>query len=70
MIGNARTFLNAKKGREIWTQFIDLLKHGRHVFDGLPVRCERHQNRMALLRQAADFDTECPDGGCTEPWYA
>lgn len=68
LIGNAETFLNARKGGELWNKFFDLLKHGRHIYDGLPVKCERHPDRTAVLRRAIDFDEECPDGGCKEPW--
>lgn len=68
MIGNADTFLNARKGKELWTRFFELLRKGNHVYDGLPVRCERHPDRMVDLKGPADFDQECPDGGCKEPW--
>jgi hypothetical protein len=68
LIGNAETFLNARKGRELWNQFFDLLKTSRHIYDGLPVICERHPDRTAVLSRAIDFDEECPDGGCKEPW--
>ena len=87
MIGNATTFMNAKKGKELWNKLFGLLKDGGHMYDGLPVKCERHQNRTAnlvylplystsplltilfLQKQPLDFEIECPDGGCTEPWY-
>jgi hypothetical protein len=68
LIGNAETFLHARKGGELWSQFFDLLKQGRHIYDGLPVKCERHPDRTAVLSRTIDFDEECPDGGCKEPW--
>lgn len=68
LIGNADTFLGARKGQELWAQFLSLLKRGKHVYDGLPVKCEQHLDRMAILSRAIDFDDECPDGGCKEPW--
>jgi superfamily I DNA and/or RNA helicase len=37
LIGNSDTFLHARKGGELWGQFFDLLKWGRHIYDGLPV---------------------------------
>ncbi|KAJ6619752.1 P-loop containing nucleoside triphosphate hydrolase protein [Mycena sp. CBHHK59/15] len=67
MIGNADTFMNARKGKDLWTKFFGLLRGGGHVYDGLPVRCERHPDRAAVLKSPIDFDNECPDGGCKEP---
>ncbi|KAK0501721.1 P-loop containing nucleoside triphosphate hydrolase protein [Armillaria luteobubalina] len=67
MIGNSDTFTHAKKGKEIWTQLFDLLKGQKHIYDGLPVRCQRHPNRTALLKTELQFETLCPDGGCSEP---
>ena len=68
MIGNSDTFQKARKGHEIWSKLFEMLAHGGHVFDGLPVKCEQHQNRRALLKVPEDFDVSCPDGGCLEPW--
>ena len=68
MIGDAETFLNARKGKEIWIQFFDLLRHRGNIYDGFPVKCERHPDRTSILRRAEDFEEECPDGGCKEPW--
>ncbi|KAJ7756425.1 P-loop containing nucleoside triphosphate hydrolase protein [Mycena maculata] len=67
MIGNSDTFLNSRKGKDLWTKFFGLLRDGGHVYDGLPVRCERHQDRTFVLKSPADFENECPDGGCKEP---
>ena len=69
MIGNGRTFMNARKGREVWTKLFDLLRRNGHIYDGFPVKCERHTDRTGLLKCADDFDKECPDGGCLKPWY-
>jgi hypothetical protein len=68
MIGNSQTFSMARKGGELWTRLFGLLKKDGHVYGGLPVKCERHPDRIATLSHAADFDKECPDGGCKEPW--
>ena len=68
MIGNAETFLNARKGKDMWIKFFNLLRLKKYIFDGFPVKCERHPDRKAVLCRAADFDEECPDGGCKEPW--
>ncbi|KAH7925247.1 P-loop containing nucleoside triphosphate hydrolase protein [Leucogyrophana mollusca] len=67
LIGNAPTFLNARKGKELWGTLFGLLKDGGHIYDGFPIKCERHPDRKAILNQAVDFDVQCPDGGCTEP---
>ena len=68
MIGNTKTFLDSRKGKDLWSKFLSLLKHGSHVYDGFPVKCERHSDWKSLLRCPEDFD-QCPDGGCSEPWY-
>lgn len=68
LIGNVETFLNARKGKEIWTQLFDLLKQDGHIYEGLPVKCERHPETTSLLREPVDFENECADGGCNEPW--
>ncbi|KAF9004594.1 P-loop containing nucleoside triphosphate hydrolase protein [Cyathus striatus] len=67
MIGNSHTFKNARKGKELWTKFFDLLSKGNYMYDGFPVRCERHPDREATLKQPQEFEIECPDGGCKEP---
>ena len=68
IIGNANTFTKARKGRELWTQLLELLWKGKHVYDGFPVICNQHPNRTALLKTPGEFDTDCPDGGCSSPW--
>ncbi|KAI1436113.1 P-loop containing nucleoside triphosphate hydrolase protein [Xylaria sp. CBS 124048] len=67
MIGNASTFMNASKGREEWIRLFERLKSQGQIFDGLPVRCEKHPSRMAVLHSPDQFDLHCPDGGCAEP---
>lgn len=69
VIGSAETFLRSRSGKELWQKFLNLLTSGSHVYDGFPVRCERHPDRTNVLRWPADFDT-CPDGGCSEPCTA
>ena len=68
MIGNSETFRNARKGKDIWVQFFDLLKQDRRIFNGFPVKCERHPDRVATLDRPEAFEEKCPDGGCQEPW--
>ncbi|KAK0705676.1 P-loop containing nucleoside triphosphate hydrolase protein [Lasiosphaeris hirsuta] len=67
LIGNMETFMRSKKGRETWHPFFELMKTHGHLYDGLPVRCEKHPDRTALLKEPIDFDKSSPDGGCTEP---
>lgn len=68
MIGNAHTFQTARSGKEIWIKLFGMLKDKGHLYDGLPIKCERHPDRVGLLRCADDFDQHTPDGGCTQPW--
>lgn len=68
IIGNASTFTSSRKGSKVWGPFIEQLSQAGQLYDGLPVKCERHPTKVALLKDKEDFDTECPDGGCSEPW--
>ena len=68
MIGNANTFMRSRRGNEAWVSFFEYISENRHLYDGLPVRCERHKQKQVLLQNAEDFDMKCPDGGCAEPW--
>jgi hypothetical protein len=68
LIGDAETFMKSRNGGQLWRKFIDMLKTNNHIYDGLPVKCEQHPARLAILRSPEDFDKECPDGGCKEPW--
>ena len=67
LVGNAKTFLTSRRGRDLWDKFLNLLKDHHHLYDGFPVKCERHPDRKSLLKCPSDFE-ECPDGGCSEPW--
>ncbi|KAF3484283.1 NFX1-type zinc finger-containing protein 1 [Arthroderma uncinatum] len=67
MIGNSETFMHARKGKDIWRKLFVHLKENDHIYEGFPVRCEKHPDRTALLCKAEDFEAECPDGGCKEP---
>jgi DNA replication protein DnaC len=67
IIGDSETFLASKKGAGTWKPFFDLLKQSNSIHDGLPVKCEQHPDRQNVLKQPLDFDTLCPDGGCSAP---
>ncbi|KAK5657152.1 hypothetical protein OQA88_3209 [Cercophora sp. LCS_1] len=66
LIGNMATFMASKKGENTWLPFFQLLKERSHLYDGLPVKCEKHPETEALLQEPSDFDKHCPDGGCTK----
>lgn len=70
LIGNSETFIHSRKGGSLWRKFFDHLKMNDHIFEGLPVKCEKHPDRTAFLSSPDDFDLQCPDGGCKEPWYS
>ncbi|KAG1725641.1 P-loop containing nucleoside triphosphate hydrolase protein [Suillus paluster] len=63
-IGNMDTFQSKSP---LWSGLFDLLKQASHIYEGFPVKCERHPARKAILRDTNDFDEQCPDGGCVEP---
>ncbi|KAI0387532.1 P-loop containing nucleoside triphosphate hydrolase protein [Hypomontagnella monticulosa] len=67
MIGNASTFMNARKGREEWTRLFDHLKADGKIHDGFPLKCEKHPETKHIIRSAEEFDLHCPDGGCSLP---
>ncbi|KAF2085428.1 P-loop containing nucleoside triphosphate hydrolase protein [Saccharata proteae CBS 121410] len=67
MIGNPQTFLESRKGRDLWKKFINLLEDGGCVHAGFPIKCEQHPDRTAIVTKPAQFDTDCPDGGCMMP---
>ncbi|KAL6903161.1 P-loop containing nucleoside triphosphate hydrolase protein [Trichoderma evansii] len=66
LFGNMNTFLASKKGHEIWKVYFDAMKEKGFLFDGLPVHCEQHPDRSALLQKPQDFAQHCPDGGCAQ----
>jgi AAA lid domain/ATPase family associated with various cellular activities (AAA) len=69
MIGNTRTFTESRKGGQLWTKLVGILKENGNLYNGLPVVCGRHPDRKSLLMTPEDFDKDCPDGGCSLPWY-
>ncbi|KAG1856396.1 P-loop containing nucleoside triphosphate hydrolase protein [Suillus subalutaceus] len=64
LIGNMDTF---ESKSTLWSRLFSLLRQAAHIYEGFPVKCERHPARKAILRDANDFDDRCPDGGCSEP---
>ena len=68
LIGNPQTFVKGRQNRKTWEQLFQLLRDQGSIYDGLPVKCERHPERTATLRESRHFEAECPDGGCKEAW--
>lgn len=68
LIGNSQTFESCKFSGNPWTKFFGLLRNSGHIYDGFPIKCERHPNNTALIKSPVGFDSLAPDGGCTEPW--
>ena len=68
MIGNAETFTNSRKGGELWTRLFKMLRKKGHIYEGLPVKCFQHPGRTSVVKNSRQFDVDCPDGGCQEPW--
>ncbi|KAH7096945.1 P-loop containing nucleoside triphosphate hydrolase protein [Auriculariales sp. MPI-PUGE-AT-0066] len=67
IIGNTDTFRNSRKGGDLWTKLFDFMSNKGNIYNGLPVRCERHPVRTGLLCKPEDFDEKSPDGGCLQP---
>ena len=66
MIGNVETFQHARKGEETWRPLLDNLRKGGHIYEGFPVKCERHPTTIGLLvrffvlyYQSMPFDDSC-----------
>ena len=69
IIGNSETFLKSRSGKEIWSKFLEMMKRFGYIYEGLPVRCEQHSGVENVLKGPEAFETLCPDGGCSEPWF-
>lgn len=68
MIGNASTFLASRKGHSTWQPLFEMLQAHGQVYDGVPLKCENHPDRMVVVQSPEKFEKECPDGGCSDPW--
>jgi SpoVK/Ycf46/Vps4 family AAA+-type ATPase len=69
IFGDLKTLCSSKNpgGQALWLKVRTFLTDKRYIFSGLPVRCQRHPDRMALIATPADFKTIFPDGGCNIP---
>lgn len=70
LLGNQHTFAASRKGKETWVPFFKQLASSGHLYDGFPVKCQKHPSTKTLLKSKNDFEEKCPDGGCSVPWYA
>ncbi|GKT46258.1 NFX1-type zinc finger-containing protein 1 [Colletotrichum spaethianum] len=66
LIGNMDTFMKSSQGQAVWLPFFSLLKEKEYLHDGVPIRCQQHPEKTALLNKPEDFKVKCPDGGCDE----
>ncbi len=57
MIGNVDTFKHARKGEETWRPLLDNLRKGGHIYEGFPVKCERHPTKVTILVRFLRFAT-------------
>ncbi|GKZ94891.1 hypothetical protein AnigIFM59636_008622 [Aspergillus niger] len=67
MIGNASTFLASRKGHSTWQPVFEMLQAHGQVYDGVPLKCENHPDRMVVVQSPEKFEKECPDEGCSDP---
>ncbi|KAF2995559.1 hypothetical protein E8E13_003761 [Curvularia kusanoi] len=59
LLGNPDTFVQSRKGKDVWIPLMDCLKKAGHVYNGFPVRCEQHQDKTALLTEKEHFKMKC-----------
>lgn len=70
VFGSSRTLRQVKneEGRRLWERVLSMLAENDHVYDGLPIRCQRHGRRCEIdLTKPEKFREYAPDGGCREP---
>ncbi|KAK8177442.1 P-loop containing nucleoside triphosphate hydrolase protein [Phyllosticta citrichinensis] len=67
IIGNSKTFLRSKQGKETWGPLLDFMSKKGHIYEGLPVKCEQHPDKKMVLKNKRDFAILWPDGGCEQP---
>ncbi|KAL9620613.1 MAG: hypothetical protein Q9160_004867 [Pyrenula sp. 1 TL-2023] len=67
LIGNASTFKGNPKGKATWTRFFDQLQKDGSIYNGFPVKCERHPDIQNIISRPEAFEKHCPDGGCLKP---
>ena len=58
MIGNVDTFEHARKGQETWRPLLNNLRKGGHIYEGFPVKCERHPTKVAIFVRLFGFASD------------
>jgi AAA domain len=66
LIGNKDTFLQSETGNSTWKHLVDHLSEYRHMYDGVPVKCEKHPGRTLNIRDPEEFSAKLPDGGFSD----
>lgn len=61
IIGNADTYSNNGKA---WTQIIEAFKKEGLIFNGLPIKCEKHPDVTTSFETPESFQKQCLDCGC------
>ncbi|PYH63990.1 uncharacterized protein BO88DRAFT_419860 [Aspergillus vadensis CBS 113365] len=46
-----------------------MLQAHDQVYDGVPLKCENHLDRMVIMQSPEKFEKKCPDRGYSDPWY-
>ncbi|KAK7510212.1 uncharacterized protein IWZ02DRAFT_437339 [Phyllosticta citriasiana] len=62
-----RDFSEQQEGQRHVGPLSRLHEQKRHIYEGLPVKCEQHPDKEMILKQKTDLAEHCPDGGCEEP---
>ena len=60
IVGNANTFVSSRKGEKSWRPFMDHLRSNGHLYDGLPVKCEQHPQKTAILKTKDESTSQNP----------
>lgn len=63
IVGNASTFTGSRKGGAIWGQMVNHLRNKTHFYEGFPVQCKKHPQKIRLPDAPGEFDSRCPNGG-------
>ncbi|KAI1325766.1 AAA domain-containing protein [Xylariaceae sp. FL0255] len=67
VVGNAETFMRTESKRHDCNDFTRKLEHDGKIYNGFPLKCEKHPEHLITARCPGDFDLKCPDGGCAKP---
>lgn len=71
MFGNEKCLRNGChnksyfKETDFWDEIFDYLHDNKFIGDSLFLCCQNHPDNMILVKTPEEFDTNCPEGGCT-----